>query len=462
VLRSAEISGFEIVEFRNKRHDEILEGLERTVASLVPGDRLLFYFAGHGRRSPQSGRLYLVATNTKSDALRATGIPIDSALDIIRESRCDNRALVLDCCHSGAVGEGFRGGDLASRLDELARRNSGTYILTASTAIQLAAEREAAANDGASGNGIFTKYFIEALETGGASSGDSDEITIDAVYDYIQQRVTVEASQQPQRFVIGGAGRFVVGRSSAGLWERRRGELGRRCVELNHQNVISDEDYMAAAKIFRAPWPTLTSDQKVSARVALDMLDGRTSVSQFCFRLEAARAKQQFLPGAAIEAQEVKPQPPTSRKIPQIAREAELSIARLSTAGALGAAIAFGAGAQIQSMYYFSNWWVTERFFLLLVFSTVFGAIAGMLGNRVGIAAAASIPGVTMLLGWTLGLYLYRSETFTNWTWDYFVYQLHTYPLMALTTALGTFVSLYFAKLRPLDFVRSRTRRTAR
>jgi hypothetical protein len=57
------------------------------------------------------------------------------------------------------VGEGFRGGDIAAGLGDLARQNAGTYILTASTAIQLAEERESAASDG---NGIFTKYFIEA------------------------------------------------------------------------------------------------------------------------------------------------------------------------------------------------------------------------------------------------------------------------------------------------------------
>jgi hypothetical protein len=91
VLRDPEISGFEIIEIRNKRHDEVLEGLDRMASSLVPGDKLLFYFAGHGRRSTQSGRLYLVATNTKAEVLRATGIPIDSVLDIIRESRCDKR-----------------------------------------------------------------------------------------------------------------------------------------------------------------------------------------------------------------------------------------------------------------------------------------------------------------------------------------------------------------------------------
>jgi hypothetical protein len=43
VLRNPEISGFAIIEVRNKRHDEVLKGLERTVARLVPGDKLLFY-----------------------------------------------------------------------------------------------------------------------------------------------------------------------------------------------------------------------------------------------------------------------------------------------------------------------------------------------------------------------------------------------------------------------------------
>jgi hypothetical protein len=154
-------------------------------------------------------------------------------------------------------GRGISRRDIASGLGDLARQNAGTYILTASTAIQLAEERESDAGDGTSGNGIFTKYFMEALETGNASSGDSDEITIDAVHDYIQQRVT---SQQPQRFVIGGMGRFVIGRSVVGHWERRRIALRTRFRELLDQNIISDRKYAAAAEIFGASWPTLSVD----------------------------------------------------------------------------------------------------------------------------------------------------------------------------------------------------------
>jgi uncharacterized caspase-like protein len=83
VLRNPEISGFEIIEVRNKRHNEVLKDLERMVARLGPGDKMLFYFAGHGRRSTQAGRLYLVATDTESEYLRSTGIPIDRILDFI-------------------------------------------------------------------------------------------------------------------------------------------------------------------------------------------------------------------------------------------------------------------------------------------------------------------------------------------------------------------------------------------
>ena len=196
--------------------------------------------------------------------------------------------MVLDCCHSGAIGQEFRGGDVASGLSDLAK-NTGTYILTASTAIQLAEERETVGTHGKSGNGIFTGYFIEALETGAIECCDSDDITIDAVYDYIQRRIPSEASQQPQRFVIGGAGQFVVGRSSVAQWERRRPALIAKFRDLQHQNIISDEQYMAAVKVIRASWPSLTSAQRVVADAALKLLDGKLSVTEFCLQLETPK-----------------------------------------------------------------------------------------------------------------------------------------------------------------------------
>lgn len=254
VLGNEEIGGFEVIAIANKPHYEILRTLEKIVSTLVPGDKLLFYFAGHGCRSPQSGALYLVASNTEADLPRSTGVPIEHALAIIRESRCTNRALILDCCHSGAVGGSaavdgaFRGSDVASGLTNLAR-DSGTYILTASTAIQRAEEREVSTSDGMSGNGIFTRYFIEALESGNVRSGDNDIITIDSVYDYVLQHVLAQSQQTPQRFVIGGAGTFVVGRSSGAAWERRRTEFRKRVLDLHEQNLISDTEYVQVASL---------------------------------------------------------------------------------------------------------------------------------------------------------------------------------------------------------------------
>jgi hypothetical protein len=284
VLGNADICDFEVVALHNGTRDEILEALERTTQSLTPGDKFLFYFAGHGRRSPQSGRLYLIANNTKADSLRATGVPIDDVLNIIRESRCTNRAIVLDCCHSGAIGQEFCGGDLSPAFAELAR-NSGIYILTASTAIELAAEREVEAVGGVTGNGIFTKYFVEGLETGNASSDENGLITIDSIYDYVQQNITGLAPQIPQRFVIGGAGNFVVGRSSGAQWQRRRVELSSHLLTLYNNNVISDDDYVKSMRLCRTTWSTLTPTQKECARAGLEVIDNKSPVTQFLSRV---------------------------------------------------------------------------------------------------------------------------------------------------------------------------------
>jgi hypothetical protein len=372
VLANPQIGSFEIVKQKNKRHDEILEALERVTSTLRSGDKLLFYFAGHGRRLPQSGRLYLVAANTKCEALRSTGIPIDHALDIIRDSRCTNRALVLDCCHSGAVGEAFRGGDVSSGLSDLSK-SSGTYILTASTAIQLAEERESEGANGTTGNGIFTKYFNDALESGNIPYGENDEITIDAVYDYIHRRLSPEASQQPQRFVLSGAGNFVIGRSSAARWERRRSESLRRFHELLDQNIISDEQYVDAARILRAPWPELTTTQKVIGEAALSVLDGKESVTTFCTRL-----------GAQATAT---PRPIVSE--PSTARSLRYSI--------VGAASSCGA-----NLPYIVALWAHNGFqrvaeglvvsSLALLQGACYGAVAGSLLKQFGLVRSLAIP----------------------------------------------------------------------
>jgi hypothetical protein len=67
----------------------------------------------------------------------------------------------------------------------------GTYILSASTAIQLAEEREK------DGHGVFTKALIDCLREGGKES-----ITITDLYDYAFARLMLVSKSQTPLFTV--------------------------------------------------------------------------------------------------------------------------------------------------------------------------------------------------------------------------------------------------------------------
>jgi Caspase domain len=234
VLSDPNIAQFEVTKLVAPTRDEILEALDRGASELQPEDKLIFYYAGHGKRSP-AGKLYLVAKDTKIDLLRATAVPIDQVLEIMQESHSSQRVMILDCCHSGAVGGEFRG-EIADNLQELARAR-GTCILTSATGIQLAEERESGTPDGR-GNGIFTRYLVEGLETGLAAGG-AEFITVDNLYDYAFNRVVTNSVQTPVKWVIGGVGNIVIGKSMSGGWQGQRQVIQEEFRNLHTNRLIS-------------------------------------------------------------------------------------------------------------------------------------------------------------------------------------------------------------------------------
>ena len=66
--------------------------------------------------------------------------------------------ILLDCCYSGAAGQGFKG----AVNDQLQQLNNarGTYLVTASTELQVTNESKPYS--------LFTKHLIAGLETGEA------------------------------------------------------------------------------------------------------------------------------------------------------------------------------------------------------------------------------------------------------------------------------------------------------
>jgi Caspase domain len=126
----------------------------------------LFYFAGHGFENNLG--TYLVTPDASNNDL---GVSMTDLLFIANNSKAKNRIIILDCCHSGAVGTSPITGGVTSSI------NNGLTILTSSKQDELSKE--------VNGHGVFTNLLIDALQ-GGAADIRGD-ISPGSIYSYIDQ-----------------------------------------------------------------------------------------------------------------------------------------------------------------------------------------------------------------------------------------------------------------------------------
>ncbi|MBF6435500.1 caspase family protein [Nocardia cyriacigeorgica] len=125
----------------------------------------LFYFAGHGTVESTGG--YLIASDT---ARADDGLSLNDVMTFANGSRARNKIIILDSCHSGALGSK----PLAQSTSELAE---GVTILTASAEHQYSEEKN--------GSGVFTSLLVDALS--GSAANLVGDITPGSVYAHIDQ-----------------------------------------------------------------------------------------------------------------------------------------------------------------------------------------------------------------------------------------------------------------------------------
>ncbi|MFI6853939.1 caspase domain-containing protein [Streptomyces sp. NPDC050416] len=130
-------------------------------------DIALFYFAGHGYIEDTGGFLCASDSETGDD-----GLSLAELMQLANKSRSRNKVIILDSCHSGAVGS-------SATTSGLAEISDGVTILTASTA-----EQESYETPGG-GAGVFTSLFVDALN--GAAANLVGDITPGSVYAHIDQ-----------------------------------------------------------------------------------------------------------------------------------------------------------------------------------------------------------------------------------------------------------------------------------
>lgn len=129
------------------------------------GDISLLYFSGHGALTDLGG--YLVTPDYQR---YDEGISMQDILSYSNESKVKDKIIILDCCHSGAMGA-------TGRELPLSHLKEGTSILTASKSDEASME--------VNGHGIFTNLLINSLQGGAADL--RGHISPGGIYAYIDQ-----------------------------------------------------------------------------------------------------------------------------------------------------------------------------------------------------------------------------------------------------------------------------------
>lgn len=156
---------FDVMSKNNIQTKSQLKGL---ICELFKGndETALFYFSGHGFLDDVGG--YIVTPDYQPHDF---GVSMDEILTIANNSNVKNKIIILDCCHSGALGTPKITGDKAAYIGE------GVSILTASKYDEPAVEKK--------GQGVFTSLLLDALNGGAADL--RGHITPGSIYAYIDQ-----------------------------------------------------------------------------------------------------------------------------------------------------------------------------------------------------------------------------------------------------------------------------------
>lgn len=188
LLRDPAIGRFDFVrELLNRPKNEIETEIEEALSDRSPDDLVLLYFACHGIRN-EADRLFFATLETKLKRPHTTAIPATFIHQLLDECQARTKIVLLDCCYSGLFHRGAPMSDAPVDV-ESALVGRGTFVITASTALEYAYEGEHRTIDNPLSAPRFTAAVIEGLSTGMADQNRDGVITPEELYTYVHDTV---------------------------------------------------------------------------------------------------------------------------------------------------------------------------------------------------------------------------------------------------------------------------------
>ncbi|HXU84711.1 MAG TPA: caspase family protein [Verrucomicrobiae bacterium] len=214
VLADTQVGGFDVDLALNESSAVLLETIDAFFQNRSRNDLLLLHFSGHGLKN-DDGDLYLAATNTKLDRLSSKAIEASWLSRQMARSRSERVALFLDCCFAGAFTSGMTrraGADTAGVNERFS--GTGRFVITASDAMQYSLEGGTRVGEPPQPS-PFTKALVEGLSTGAADRNEDGEVSIDELFDYLEERIRqTSTSQTPTKSAFNQVGDWMIARST--------------------------------------------------------------------------------------------------------------------------------------------------------------------------------------------------------------------------------------------------------
>ena len=191
------------------RHRDILNGISEVFRGHDQYDIALFYFSGHGFIDEKN--LYLLSYDVNKNDPYVGGLKFDDLRNQIYSSENkENVIIILDCCYSGVVTEGTKGGgsetikDLIPVLDRnignIKDNNygKGKFTISSSAYDQVSWGMTNCTHSGDDRgphpHGEFTYYLLEGIR-GAAGDETGGEITLLSLQQYIDQKLAEKKKQ---------------------------------------------------------------------------------------------------------------------------------------------------------------------------------------------------------------------------------------------------------------------------
>jgi uncharacterized caspase-like protein len=166
---------------------DLLAGLD-WLQTAEAEDVVVIFYAGHGERDDK-GDFQLLTVNYDPEKPRETTVSGKELKDRLAALKARRVLLLLDACHSGAIGTDALAGDLK-------QPDCGVAVLCA------AQGNETSRESSRDHHGYFTKWLLDGLQ-GGAGTNGAGEITLARLYVHVEEKVPADTGDKQHPVLVG-------------------------------------------------------------------------------------------------------------------------------------------------------------------------------------------------------------------------------------------------------------------